>query len=223
MDWNNILSLVSNPYLLMGLVICVVVLWYGWGVYQDTQPDRLRLRIRTKTQQWRQISRIKILNNRVSVNDTIYNVVPTCIERIGLLRIPTLYVYEGNKSPINFNYAQMTKIDAITGEPILTKGGGIETTTLRVEDSTSGKDFKQALETHVASDAINSFKSELLSTASMIMIVILVGGLGMMIYFNKQSSNSIITQLTTNSATLEAIGIRSGAITPTPTPLKKAQ
>ncbi len=134
--------------------VLLYLLWEGYGIYQDTRPNRMKAVFINDARQ------IKVI--RVTVGEdgktfsvagkieTKYHVQEQCIYRGGMFRVPTSYYVVGQADPINIK-------------------------SVSSESSQTAEAFHEATEAHVARDIIKSFEQPLVTiTTSMIITLAVV-------------------------------------------------
>lgn len=167
-----------NALIAISAVGVMVAMFIAYKIYTDylvyLRPGYVRARIRCKDR--RLISMYTPFSektNKFRFRGLPYSIDPKCIEREGIMRVPTLIYLEGISNPVYL------------GEDKISLGG------------VSAQDFKDALESHVGRDLIKAFMDDGISitTSVVILVCIMVVGFAAIFYTNHKNQQDLIEQI----------------------------
>jgi hypothetical protein len=158
--------------LIAGMVVILAIGGYfAYEVYRSTRPNILKVWITSKDK--RQRAKIaKIVSGKVTIGGHTYNVETDRVYYTGMYRIPTAHYVEGAFEPY----------DILEGA---------------VSSKISSEDYHDAVESHVANDILKAFDKPTISTTTslVILLIVMVGGLGWIIYDHGQKLSDIATMI----------------------------
>lgn len=186
------MSMLTYLYMLDGIMVVGLILWKLYGVWQAVRPGYLNVRM-LMPDNTIDGSRMKVANDEFVWDSFTYKVRSGFIYKIGRLREPISY----------YEWKQM--------EPKQLRGAAAG------PNMVSADEHNIALTKHVALDTINSFKPEVITALTSMLIIILcvLAGAGIIFFFQQKSFKDVNGRL---DVALEALGVPAASATPTPTP-----
>lgn len=148
------------------MLMMLIVYWVYSNYIVYLRPGYVRARIRCKDRRLLSMyTPFNVNTNKFKFRNKPYLIDPNCIEREGLMRIPTLLYIEGVSNPL------------FLGDEKITLGG------------ISANDFHDALESHVGRDLIRAFADDGISIMQSVLIIVIVMGIGFAALFYMQHKN----------------------------------
>lgn len=141
-------------YGLVGILIALALGYFFYDIYLSTRPDRLRVFILDASLTMHKY-RVRVAENSFTLNEQEYTVIPGCIYKMGMLRMPTSYYTEGVAEP----------------HDLIARG---------LESEISARQYHERTSNKIIHDIINAFSQPMITpTMSFVLLFIaIIGGVG---------------------------------------------